>query len=206
MIACLGAGIVLGLSAGFGPGPLLALVVSQTLKHGIKEGVKVASAPLITDVPIIVMSVFVLSRLDDFRAILGSISLIGGLFVTYLAYESFRTGKLDARVQDIEPRSLRKGALVNALNPHPYVFWFSVGAATIIKAMKQDPFTAAAFLAGFYVCLVGAKVFVAALVGNSRDWFMGKACAYVMRVLAVLLLIFAFLLFRDGLDLLGISG
>ncbi len=35
-------GIVLGLAAGLAPGPLLALTITQSLKYGIVEGVKVA--------------------------------------------------------------------------------------------------------------------------------------------------------------------
>ena len=203
MIASLSAGIVLGLSAGFGPGPLMTLVISQTLKHGIQEGVKVALAPLITDLPIILISTFVLAQIAGFRAILGLVSIIGGLFVTYLAYESFRTRNLDTSISDVEPRSLRKGAIVNALNPQPYLFWFSVGAPTIIKAWQESPFVAAAFIAGFYVCLVGAKVVIAALVGKSRQFFMGKTYVYLMRFLGMFLLVFAFILFRDGISLLG---
>ena len=204
MIASLSVGIVLGLSAGFSPGPLLTLVISQTVKHSIKEGVKVALAPLITDLPIILISMFVLARLANFRTVLGIISLIGGLFVTYLAYESFKTSRLDINVQDAEPQSLRKAAVVNALNPNPYLFWFSVGAPTIIKAWEENPFAALAFVIGFYACLVGSKVSVASLVSKSRQFFIGKTYVHLMRVLGTLLLIFALLLLRDGLNLLGL--
>jgi len=204
MIASISAGIVLGLSAGFSPGPLLTLVIYQTLRHSIKEGVKVALAPLITDLPIILISTSVLARLANFRTILGIISLIGGLFVMYLAYKSFRTSRLDINVQEAEPQSLRKAAVVNALNPQPYLFWFSVGAPTIIKTWEENLFAALAFVIGFYACLVGSKVFVASLVSKSRQFFIGKTYVYLMRVLGTLLLIFALLLFRDGLDLLGV--
>jgi len=37
-------GLALGLSAGISPGPLLTLVMTQTLKHGKGEGVKVSLA------------------------------------------------------------------------------------------------------------------------------------------------------------------
>jgi threonine/homoserine/homoserine lactone efflux protein len=49
----LSAGITLGLSAGFSPGPLSTLVISHSLRYGTREGVKVAMAPFITDVPIV---------------------------------------------------------------------------------------------------------------------------------------------------------
>lgn len=47
MLYFLTVGTVLGLSAGFAPGPLLALVISETLRHGIPAGVRVALAPII---------------------------------------------------------------------------------------------------------------------------------------------------------------
>ena len=88
MIAFLSAGVVLGLYAGFPPGPLIALVISQTIKHGPKKGVKVAFAPLLTDFPILLISTFLLNRLSNYRMILGIVSLLGGLFLVYLAYTS----------------------------------------------------------------------------------------------------------------------
>jgi threonine/homoserine/homoserine lactone efflux protein len=204
MTASLIAGVVLGLSAGFSPGPLLTFVISQTLRHGIREGVKAALSPLITDLPIILMTVYVLTRLTNSRSVLGLISLFGGSFVMYLAYESFRTNQLDVNVQNAAPQSLSRGAAVNALNPHPYLFWSSVGAPTMIKAWATSPFVAVAFLVGFYVCLVGSKISVVMLVGKSRQLFLGKTYGYVMRVLGVLLFTFALLLFRDGLGLIGL--
>jgi len=44
-------GIVFGLSGGLTPGPLFTLVVSETLKHGVKEGIKVSVVPLFSDLP-----------------------------------------------------------------------------------------------------------------------------------------------------------
>ncbi len=61
-ISLLFSGVVFGLSGGLSPGPLLTLVVSETLKHGIKEGVKVSIAPLITDPPIVIAAIFIVSR------------------------------------------------------------------------------------------------------------------------------------------------
>ncbi len=202
MVVNLVAGVVFGLSAGFSPGPLLTFLISQTLKYGIKEGVRVALAPLLTDLPIIIITIFVLMRLAHFRVLLGSISLIGGSFVLYLAYESFRTSKLDVNMEDAKLRSLSKGAIVNALNPHPYLFWLTVGAPKMIRAWPESPMTAVAFVASFYMCLVGSKIFLAALVGKTRQLLMGRAYKYLMRILGALLLIFAVLLFRDGLNLL----
>jgi threonine/homoserine/homoserine lactone efflux protein len=121
-VELLGAGAAFGLAAGLSPGPLLALVVAQTVRHGTREGLKVAAAPLITDAPIVIGSVLVLSQLSSSDGILGLIALAGGLFVAYLAVESIRTTHI-AAADGTEPRSWRQGAMANALSPHPYLFW-----------------------------------------------------------------------------------
>jgi threonine/homoserine/homoserine lactone efflux protein len=37
--------VVFGLSAGLSPGPLLTLVIAETLKRGIAAGIRIAVAP-----------------------------------------------------------------------------------------------------------------------------------------------------------------
>jgi len=204
MIDSLAIGILLGLSAGLAPGPLLTLVISQTLKHGAKEGLKVALAPLVTDLPIILVALFVLTRLAKSNLILGVISFLGSLFIWYLSYESLKTKPLQIEVDDKDAKSLKKGALANALNPHPYLFWCSVGAPTMVKAQGASNFGALAFLGSFYFLLVGTKVVTALVVGRSRTFLAGNVYLYTMRMLGVLLFVFAMLLFRDGLRLTGI--
>jgi threonine/homoserine/homoserine lactone efflux protein len=62
-------GIIFGLAAGISPGPLLALVFSETIKYGKKEGFKIAFAPLITDLPIVLFVLLILSRLTKYDLI-----------------------------------------------------------------------------------------------------------------------------------------
>ena len=73
----------------------------------------------------------------------------------------------------------------------------------LAKAIAQSWLVAAAFLIGFYLLLVGSKVLVALMAGRSRELLAGRPYRVVMRVLAVLLALFAILLFREGLKLLA---
>lgn len=203
MIASMVAGLVLGLSAGFSPGPLSVLLISQTLKHGTREGIKVSFAPLFSDAPIIALTMLVLTQIAGSQTLLGGISIAGGMFLLYLAYESFRTRGIELAGQMDAPQSLTKGVVVNLLNPNPYVFWLTVGAPTMVKAWTETPLAAVAFVASFYSCLVGAKLLLAVLVGKSRNWFMGKPYAYLMRALGVLLALYAVMLFKEGLTMVG---
>lgn len=202
MIELLIAGITLGLYAGFSPGPLLVLVISQTLKHGYKEGVKVAFAPIITDVPIVLVTVLFLSLIAAYTSILGIISIIGGVYLLYMAYESFKTRGLTENVEVEEPKSFRKGATVNFLNPSPYLFWITIGGPIIINAYTESFLSPILFLVGFYALLVGSKIAISYATGKSRDFITGKTYIYIMRVLGVILVIFALYFFNQGIQLL----
>ena len=203
MVTLLSAAAVYGLSAGFLPGPLLALVVSQAMRYGTREGAKAAMAPLVTDLPIILVSVLVMRSLSESRTALGFISMAGGLFVIYLACECFRTTRLEIGDSRIGPQSLGRGAAVNALNPHPYLFWLTVGGPSVVREWAVNPLGAVAFVAVFTGCIVGSKVLIASIVGRSKHVLSGKVYGAVMRALGLMLLVFAALLFKDGLELAG---
>jgi threonine/homoserine/homoserine lactone efflux protein len=198
-------GMVLGLSAGVSPGPLLTLVISETLRRNVAAGVRVAMAPLVTDAPIIILAVFVLTKLSDYQTVLGLLSLAGGVFILLMGAESLRC-KAQLNVPSESRSSLARGILANALSPHPYLFWISVGAPLMTRALHKDIFAPAAFLAGFYVCLIGSKIAVALLVGRSKSFLRGKAYIRTMRVLGLVLIALAALLFRDGARLLGLTS
>jgi len=178
--------------------------VAQTLRHGPREGCKIALTPLVTDAPIIVVALVVAAKLAELRPLLGVVSLAGAVFVLYLAWDSSRPVRLGAEAPPEPPRSWIKGIVTNLLSPHPWLFWLTVGAAILAKAIAQSWLVAAAFLFGFYLLLVGSKVLVALMAGRSRDLLAGRPYRVVMRVLAVLLGFFALLLFREGLKLLAV--
>jgi len=204
MLHFLTIGTVLGISAGFAPGPLLTLVISETLQHDIKSGVKVALAPIITDLPIIILTIFILSKLSAFHDVLGIISLAGGLFILSMGYQGIRTKGVEIHLEGIKPKSFTKGVLANALSPHPYLFWFSVGAPTMTKAMSQGISAPLAFIISFYLFLVGSKIMLAILIGKSKYLLSGNGYIFTMRFLGLLLCLLAFVLFHDGLELLEI--
>lgn len=206
MISFLIAGMILGLSAGLAPGPLLTLVVSETLRHGSGSGLRVALAPLVTDLPIVGLSLFFLARLADFQQVLGVISLVGAGFVAFLAVQNMRVRGVCEEELPAAPRSLTKGIAANFLSPHPYLFWLGVGAPLMGRALDQGVAAVVAFVLTFYLFLVGGKVLVAVLVGRSRAFVTGRGYLLVMRLLGVVLAVLALLLAWDGLRLLGGGG
>ena len=196
-------GAVLGLSAGLSPGPLMMLVVGETLRNGIPAGIRIAVAPLITDAPIIAVCLTLLVTVAHAMQIVGGIAFLGGLFLAWMGITQL-TFKGAAETTAAPPGpSLRLGIIANLLNPHPYLFWMTVGGPLILKADAGGRFTAALFLLIFYSFLVGAKILIATLIGRFRAAMKSTVYIATIRVLGVLLLVFAGLFFKEGLARLG---
>ena len=197
-------GFALGLSGGLTPGPLLTLVISQTLRFGLKEGAKIALAPLITDFPIILLAVFALSKLTEIEPVLGAITLLGGLFLFYLGWESITFSGVEYQDEAVEPKSFRKGVIANFLNPGPYLFWFTIGGPILVKFEKPIIMNSFLFIAALYIALVGAKILVVMLVNRSRAFLKSRNYVYTLKFLGIVLWFFAVIFIKDSLKYFGV--
>ena len=195
-------GLSLGLGAGLAPGPLLALVIRSALQDGVAAGVRVAFSPLVTDVPVIVVAVVLASSLPGVA--LGVLAVAGGGFVIWLGVDALRASPAPAGAALCAAgprRDLLRGALTNALSPHPWMFWIAVGAPILAG---QRPGGGALFLGAFYLVLVGSKVAVAGVVGAGRSRLVGgHGHTVLLRASAVLLIATGVVLAIEGLEKLG---
>lgn len=200
MISYLIRGVVLGTSAGASPGPLLALVISETLKHDYKAGLKVAMAPLITDAPIIVFCLVLTRQVSEHSRLFGILACCGALYLAILGIQSLCTKSFTVDVKKMKSQSLLKGMITNWLNPHPYLFWLTVGAAIMWQALAVHTVALILFFIGFYVCLVGAKVLLALVISATKTMISEKGLVCFTRVMGLILLIFAVILGYEGIS------
>ncbi len=204
MVDLLLSGILLGLSAGFSPGPLFTLVLSETLRAGIKPGLQIAITPLVADLPLILLSLFLFNHFSELQSGLGYISLLGGAFILFTAVSNLRFQGEQHTSHQGSTRPFTKGLFANLLNPHPYLFWFTVGAPTLFKASAISSAAPWIFIGSFYALLVGSKMLLALIAARSRSFLKGRTYIYTMRALGIVLVLFALTLFQDGLERLGI--
>jgi len=203
LLDALSRGTVLGLAAGFAPGPLTFLVISETLRHGLGAGVRVALAPILTDLPLIAVSVLLLERLAAVPAAAGIVALAGAGFLFHLGLGSLRISAVSAPAATSSSQALMKGVAANVLNPNPYVFWIGVGTPLLLTAFDRSWVHAAGFAGAFFVCIVGSKVLLARMVDRSRGFMKGGVYLWTMRVLGALLIVYAGVFLREGMARLG---
>jgi threonine/homoserine/homoserine lactone efflux protein len=192
----LGAGI--GLVAGISPGPVLTLVVTETLKGGWPRGAAVAAGPLLADGPIILISITLFAHLPP--EVLPAISIVGGIFLLYLAVTTALSAR-HAALPRVDSRSSARGGLLTGLlarglSPHPYLFWFLVGGPALLQAQQLGWPAVAAFLVGYYATIVGSNVGLALAL---HRWMRLLS----QRVYRAMLLLASLILAGFGFALLG---
>jgi threonine/homoserine/homoserine lactone efflux protein len=152
------------------PGPFLAFLIARTMSAGWRRTLPACLAPLLSDGPIIVIVLVVLSRITD--RLSNGLRVAGGLFLCYLAAGAFKSWR-EYR-QETAPQVARTGrtvfeaALVNLLNPNPYLGWSLVTGPLLIKGWRESASNGIALLIGFYATMVVVLAGIIVLFGSAR--------------------------------------
>lgn len=195
-------GIGYGFAAAAQPGPFQTYIISQSLTRGWQRTLPAAFAPLISDGPIIVLCLFVLSQVPVwFQRFL---YIAGGLFILYLAYGAYKSWRnFDANIPTTESgtnQSILKAALMNTLSPGPYIYWSLITGPILLAGWRETPSSGIGFLAGFYVTIVLSLSAIILVFGIARQ--MGPTFNRALLGISALAL-FCFGLYQLWLGIIG---
>lgn len=164
-------GIGFGFAAAVQPGPLQTYLISQALMKGWRKALPAALAPLLSDGPIIILCVLILSQVP--AGLQRFLYIAGGLFVIYLAYGAYKTWRnFDPHLPAMETRpgqSLLNAALTNLLAPGAYLFWTLVTGPILLRGWRENPILGASFLLGFYMAMIVSLGAIIIVSGTARQ-------------------------------------
>ena len=155
----------LGLAAGLQPGPMLAFLLARAAAAGWRRTLPACLAPLLSDGPIAVVSLLLLSRLGpSFQVVLRA---GGGVLLLYFAVVGLREWRRPQGPASggSAPRTVVEAALLNLLNPNPYLGWSLVLGPTLVSAWRESALHAFAFVLSFYGTMCGTMAAFVLLVG-----------------------------------------
>ena len=201
------AGITLGVVEGVKPGPLLTTVIKETLTSGFRGGMRAASAPIFTDGPLILFSIFMAGWIATQPLVFCGISILGAIFLTRMGIECFYPEIPDIDSSDVDlSRSFKRGILTNLLNPNAYIFWLLVGGPLMATAADTEPLAPFAYAISFILSIVIVKIALAyffskAQVNLSSDRYLLalKICGLAMFIFALSFVYKAYDLWQNGL-------
>ena len=169
MAVYLALGLTLGFAASVQPGPLTAYLISQALSSGWRRAIPAAAAPLLSDGPIAVLVLLVLTHVPP--TLVHWLRVIGGGFLLLLAAGAARTWhRYDAAAAPAPggERSLLKAATVNLLNPSAYLGWSLIIGPLLLKAWHEAPARGVALVAAFYGTMIATNAGIVLLFHLTR--------------------------------------
>ena len=171
MISYLIIGITYGFAAAAQPGPLQTYIISQTFANGWRRTLPASFSPLISDIPIIILVLFLLSQLPAW--LIQILHIAGAFFLFYLVYDTYKTWKnFDVnkkREVQTNQQTLFKAALVNFLNPNPYLGWSLVMGPLFLKGYNEAPINGVILIISFYATLVAGIAGIIILFAFARN-------------------------------------
>ncbi|RJQ32928.1 MAG: hypothetical protein C4562_02045 [Actinobacteria bacterium] len=169
-------GCLLGISAAITPGPLTALIIAQTIKGSLKNGIMVALSPIFSDLLIAPVIMLILAKIPE--KITNILSVIGGMVVIFYGISTIYRRHIETKPTSTQ--SLYKGILINISNPHPYIFWSAIAGPLTIKAYEISVILSISFIAAFYFVFIGLAIGLVYLVHKGKDLFHSKYYQYAL--------------------------
>ena len=186
------AGLALGVIEGIKPGPLLTMVIRETLTGGLGAGVRAAAAPIFTYGPMIIASILLAGWIAEEPAVLCIISILGAGFLAWMGVECFGIDPPDPEVGEADVTgSLRRGVVTNLLNPNVYVFWFLIGGPLMASAAAEEPLAPVAYALSFLASIIMVKVSIAYFFDRTRGALSPRAYRTALTLCGIGMLAFA---------------
>jgi threonine/homoserine/homoserine lactone efflux protein len=163
-------GATYAFAAAVQPGPFQAYLISSTLTQGWRRTLPAVFAPLLSDIPIVSLVLLVLTRVP--APALDLVRLAGGLFVLYLAagawaaFRAYEAPRFDLTAHPAQ--TVLNAALINLLNPNPYLSWSLVLGPLLLQAWRLAPEYGIALLASFYFTLLASTALILVPFAGAR--------------------------------------
>ncbi len=188
MLKYMAIGGSLAFAAAIQPGPFQAYLLSRVTAIGWRRTLPAALAPIVSDGPIALLALLVLGRLSP--GVQSILRLVGGVFLLYLAWGTYQQWhRNDSRgPEQVEktPKTLFEAALVNLLNPNPYLGWTLVLGPTVVAAWQDAPVAGVAVVVAFYATMVVTLAGMIVLFGSAR--FLGARLQRALMFVSVWIL------------------
>lgn len=193
------AAFIFGLTGGLKPGPLSIYVIHTTLTKGEKSGLLASFAPFVSDGPIILLSLLILSQGKQFNFFIASLSLAGSAYLLLIAFRIFFETTGPGTNNSTVPASFMTAVKLNLVNPAPYLFWGTVGGAYLVRANIKE---AALFIIIMLSTLALTKFGIAKSIKIMGEKFNTGFYSSLLKFLALLLIGFAIKLGVDGYEII----
>ena len=176
-------GVVFGLALAAPPGPMNAVIATESAVHGWVAGCKAGLGAMTADACFFVLALAgLVTVVQSSPAIRTALFAIGGLLMLYFAYGAVAAARSFEQETDESGRGFRKAFLLAITNPFQIAFWLTVGVGLLepgrLDVLEPLPVVGER-LAGLAVVHTGDPAIVIGLFGGIVLWITGFPAAIV---------------------------
>lgn len=190
------------------PGPLLAVDIAETPRHGWQAGLILSIGHAIAEIAVVVGLSFYFATLSENTFVVGIIGVAGGLALIIMggsmAHDILR-GRVDYSICDTQKSSNHrlavKGITATLSNPYWFVWWGTTGLAFIIKSLKFGVAGPVVFYFGHILSDFVWFSAVAVLVWRGKSLLAGRGLKILILCCAIFLVFLGAMFITDGLGL-----
>lgn len=158
LFTALGIGVqafLVGLTGAMAPGPVLTITVTETIRRGRRSAIMLMVGHALLELVFIAAFIFGLRYLLGHQSVITVVSLAGGAFLVFtggsLLFEVM-TGRATLDLSGAGGR-LRYGPVIDGIatslsNPYWTIWWVTIGATLVLKALAAGPAALIAFYLG----------------------------------------------------------
>jgi threonine/homoserine/homoserine lactone efflux protein len=183
LAATLLAGVAFGLALAAPPGPMNAIIASETVHRGWKSGVFAGLGAMSADVLFFLLALFgMVAVVRSVPALRTVMFLVGGLLMLYFAVGAVRGARTRGRSgfgsgRPPERRGFSKAFLLSLTNPYQILFWLTAGVGLLTPGTVDVLAYATDALAGRLVVETGHPALVVGLFAGVAGWVVGFPAA-----------------------------
>ncbi len=186
---------VVGFSGAMFPGPLLAVNIAETPRHGWKTGPIICIGHGIAEIAVVIIFALGLVTLSDDTGIIRTLAVVGGAALIAMGgmmlYDLFRQRVSYESSNDVIRPSqhlIGKGFTATISNPYWLFWWGTIGLSYVAQSTEAGFIGPVVFYIGHILSDIVWYTAVAMLIWSGRKLLLGRSLKILLTACAVFLL------------------
>lgn len=207
---------MVGFSGAMMPGPLLAVDIAETPRHGWQAGPILSTGHAVAEIAVVVVLSFGIAALAQNNTVANVIGVVGGIALILMGgsmgYETLKNRlsyEVDGADKSGSHRLAAKGITATLSNPYWFVWWATTGLAFLLKSQKFGWAGPVVFYFGHIMSDFVWYTAVSLLLWQGKRLLVGPGMKILMALCAAFLIYMGCTFIIDGVsgDLaVGLTG
>jgi len=196
---------LIGFSGAIMPGPLLAVDIAETPRHGWKSGPVLCIGHAIAEIGVVVVLALGVAAVASSPVVARTIGVIGGVALLLMggsmAYDTLKkriSYEAAAQKKQAGYKLAGKGITASLSNPYWFIWWVTIGLALLVKAQEFGIIGPIVFYFGHILSDFVWYTIVSVLLWKGRKLIMGTGLKVLILGCAVFLLYLGGQFIYDG--------